>query len=297
MVGEAGSGGDLDLSSDDALRAALPGALSRARVVITPYPFVAGAGDYLRVISLNSLTGATIEIHGRQAARGFEGTPFRFVHTPLTNRLPKTEDFPLNAGLVTNLSVYSSAGSPLIGQTFVIIQLVRSVGSVAFVLGTLLQGYVTSTQNLGWPGSAIQSSIEGGGYPRTIIGTRPAAGAETVETVPTGARWSLERVLVGLTTSAAAGNRNVRLTILSAGSATGSITSPLLQPPSTTVLYCYAPNLSYQQDSAGSRLSAPLMRPCILRAGDTFTTETIGLQAGDQWLFPQYALTEWLEAL
>lgn len=296
MAGEAGSGDDLTLSPDDALRAALPGTLGRARVVITPYPFVAGGGDYLRVISLNSLAGVVVEIHGRQAGRGFEGTPFRFVHVPLSNRMPLSQDFPLNSGLVTNMSVFATTAQPLVGQTFVIIQLVRSLGSTAFVLGTLMQGYVTSTQGLGWPGSPIQSSIEGGGYVRQIVGTQPAAGADIAETVPAGARWELVSMRTHLATSATAGNRGANLLFLSGVTAQAYAVSPASIGPSFNAFFGYGQGQPVAVDFANQVFQAPLPIGNRLLAGMQIQTTTTGMKAGDQWDAPQFIVNEWLEA-
>src|SRR5262249_46183156 len=131
-----------------------------------------------------------------------------------SNRTAKTEDFVLGGGLVTNLSVFATAGSPLIGQCFVIVQLVRSLGVTAYVMGTMLQGYVTTTQNLGWPGSAIVSSTDGEPAIRDIVGTDPVAGAGWSETVPAGARWELV-TFGGIVNPVAGGTTGfVNLTIL-----------------------------------------------------------------------------------
>lgn len=291
---------DAPAPSVPGLPGALPGTiqsiLGRARVVITPYPFGVSDADNLRIVAVNSAPGITIEIHGRQAAAGLESTPFRYVHTPASNRTPTTEDFTLGAGLVTNLSVFAAGGSPLIGQTFVIMQLIRSMGSVGYVMGTLLSGYVTSTQGLGWPGSAIQSSIEGGGYIRTILGTQPAVGTEVVEVVPAGARWEVMAFTTALQCSGAAGTRLPRF-----ASKVGAAYA-IFSPSSLTPI---AGALSYHSFSEGVALSAAIsgvvgigglpVNNCLL-AGQSLQTDTGGLQAGDQWSAPCMTVREWLEA-
>lgn len=173
------------------LASVLPGILARAKVVASPFPFGLSDDDNLRVTSVNSLPGVTLEVHYRLLTRAGEIKAGVFKHTPNTNRTAKTDDFNMAGGFVTNLSVFATGGSPLIGQTFVIVQIIRGIGSVAIVAGTMLQGYVTTTQGLGWPGSPIVSSTEGEPVIRTIVGATPAAGNGPLETVPTGARWEL----------------------------------------------------------------------------------------------------------
>jgi hypothetical protein len=115
---------------------------------------------------------------------------------------------------VLNLTVFASAGTPTIGQTFVIVQLVRGKGAAATVLGTLLQAYVTSTQHLAFPGSPVQSSLDGPGAVRMFGGTQPAAGLNFTEIVPFGARWQLLAIRTRLTTSAVVATRVPILTIV-----------------------------------------------------------------------------------
>lgn len=282
------------------LPGALPGTigsiLGRARVVVTPYPFGVSDADNLRIVSVNSAPGITIEIHGRTVVGGFESKPFRYVHTPNSNRTAKAEDFVLGAGLVTNLSVFAAGGSPLIGQTFVIIQLVRSMGAVAYVMGTLLAGYVTSTQGVGWPGSAIESSIEGGGYYRTIVGTQPAAGAGINETVPAGARWELCSLYAVLTTNGAVANRVVELDAFTGANAKVVSMSPVNQPASRSWGYIWGVGMLNTTRADGGSYNLPWPTPMALLAGDTIQSQAVGLQAGDQWNAPVYTVRELLEA-
>jgi hypothetical protein len=77
----------------------------------------------------------------------------------------------------------------------------------------LLQGYVTDTSRLSFPGSPIRSSIEGPGVLRSITGTNPAANAEISETVPTNARWRVHAIRFTLVTDANVANREVALTL------------------------------------------------------------------------------------
>src|SRR5216684_7447604 len=92
-------------------------------------------------------------------------------------------------------------------------QLLRYVGGTAIVLGTLLGGYVTAVQALGFPGSPVSNSLDGTPPAVEGNGNTPAVGADTFDTVPLGARWEILYYSAKLTTSAAVANRRPSLTL------------------------------------------------------------------------------------
>ena len=167
---------------------ALPAASAGGRVIASPFQFVTTGEDALRLVSVNARPGVRLKIQARRynTAGGIDANAWD--HIPNDDRTPRSDDYPIGVGALLNLTVFASSGTPLVGQTFVIVQLVRGVGAAAIVLGTMLQGYVTSTQGLGWPGSPITSSTDAEPCVRAIQGTQPAPGVEISETVPTGAR-------------------------------------------------------------------------------------------------------------
>jgi hypothetical protein len=175
----------------DVIAGALPGILDRARVVVSPYPFGISDGDSLRITTVCSQPGVVLEIHTRRFYKQTGVTIDRLVHAPNSDRTVKTDDYPLAAGFVTNVTVFAASGSPLIGQCYVKLQLLRGIGAGAFVMGTLLGNVVTQTHAAGWPGSPIVSPLEVEPYVRFIVGTKPGAGAEITEMCPTNARWQL----------------------------------------------------------------------------------------------------------
>lgn len=266
------------------------------RILAAPFQFLLTGDDRLRIVSFNSLTGVVVAIQGYRMDPAGEKHPLRQVHTPNTDRTVATDDFALGAGALLNLTVFAAAGAPLIGQTFVILQLVRGVGAAAVVLGTLLAGYVTARQPLGWPGSPIVSSLEGEPVIRVVTGTDPAAGAEVSETVPTGARWELLSVRYTLVTSAVAGARRSRLVLTTPGSAVFvSLLPATTQAASDNLPYLWAPNLP-SASIATTGLQQPLTQRAILPAGAMLGTSTQAVDAGDNYADVTFAVREWLEA-
>ncbi|TAL44758.1 MAG: hypothetical protein EPN91_03755 [Salinibacterium sp.] len=108
------------------------------------------------------------------------------------NRTATVKLFALGTGYLLNLTAFvTGPSSVLIGQVYVKVQMIRGLTGATYLLGTLLAGYITTTQALGFPGSPIMLSTEGEPALRTILGTNQGVGNAISEVVPTGARWEL----------------------------------------------------------------------------------------------------------
>lgn len=297
MAGEQGTPAPATTPAPTLVESLLPGILGRAKVVVSPYPFATQDDDSLRITVVNSLPGVTVEVHGRLVTRAGDATPFRYVLAPTSNRLATSQDFRLSGGFVSNLSAFAANGSPLIGQTFVIVQIVRGAGLASFLLGTLLSAYVTATQPIGWPGTPIQSSIEGGGYPRHIVGSDPNPGFEVSEVVPTGARWRLHHFSVLIALSAAAPVRRPHLWLLFPNLSYWFSQSPFDLAASTTRDLMWAEGTQCIGNTDPRYVNMPLPSGMTMLAGSQLVTITDGLDAGDNYNAPTYTVDEWLEAL
>lgn len=268
------------------------------KVIASPFQFYTTGEDRLRIVSANSLTGVTIAIHSRFL--GLDGTILAnaWTHTPNADRTLVTTDFELGAGAILNLTVFAGAGSPKIGQTFVIVQLVRGVGTAAIVLGTLLQGYVTGTQQLAWPGSPIQDSISGGGYIRSIVGTKPAKNASVTESVPTGARWELLAVRCEFDPDATDTQRDLvlQMTAPGIGSVAFLVNGQTAVADDTGDVFSWAQGAQNTKTTVGQFIgsgAAPMRY--VLQAGDNFTIFRTNAGPNDQFQAPIYTVREWLE--
>lgn len=277
---------------------AQPIASAGGRVIASPFQFYTTGEDRLRVVSACSLTGVTIAIHSRFLA--LDGTLLAnaWTHTPNADRTLVTTEFDIGAGAVLNLTVFASAGSPKIGQCFVIVQLIRGSGSAAIVLGTLLQGYITGTQQLAWPGSPIQDSISGGGYIRAINGTVPATNANVQETVPTGARWELLAVTVNFTADATDTQRDV---ILTYGVLNGAAYLPITLGQKAVAgdtgdVFAWAQGVVDNKTVVGEFWgSSSLASRYIMQAGESFLVTRSNGGPGDKFTAIKYTVREWLE--
>jgi hypothetical protein len=269
----------------------------RADIIAAPFPWLFTGEDNLRVVIVNSVPGVAVTVHGRflQAGSIIPGS-FSSTFTPTSARLPSTFDMSVGVGSMLNCAVQVTSGAPLIGQTYVMMQVIRGTTGATVVLGCLFAGYVTAMQHLAYPGSAIESSIEGGYSPRMIIGTQPALGAEINESVPTGARWRLASLRVNFTTSATPGSRQARLLLNFGGSEFLTIPLSRLTPANQGDGYEWA--VGFPEDAVswlGYGLG-PLVKDMDLLGGTAIRTQTTFLQAGDQYGAPNLYLDEWLEA-
>lgn len=265
------------------------------RLLPSPASFYVTGEDRLRVVSANSLVGVVLNLHWRHAEASGRTVANAQSHRPASDRSIASDDYPLGVGSLLNVTVFAGAGAPRIGQTYVMVQLVRGAGAAAVVLGTLLAGYVTSTQALGWPGSPIAGSLDSGGYLRQIVGASPAPGAENSEVVPTGARWELVSFHALLVTSAAAGGRQPRLLMTFGGTnAQVILPAPGTLGPSAAMNFLWTQGVPWQLGSLVDCL-APLATNISLSAGTVISTNTLTMNAADNYDAPVYVVREWLE--
>lgn len=251
--------------------------------------------ESLRLTSWNSAASVRLALGGRFLQVGRERPQsINELHTPLTTRAANVTDHALGEGWLQGVTVIASSGTPLTGACFVRVDLVRGRGASATILQTLLQGYVTSSQRRAWPGSEIESSLDGPGLLRSITGTDPAANTEIQETVPTGAQWTLLSMRAALVTDVNAANREVALTVDDGAAIYAEFASGAAQAASLTRQYTFSP--------AGLRGAAAVgtshmvaIAPLALPAGHRINTVTTNRQAGDNWGAPQLLVIEWLE--
>lgn len=265
------------------------------RILPSPSQFYLTGEDRLRVVSVNSLTGVSLKVQWRTANSDGATIPNSVDHTPNSDRSVKTQDYELGTGSLLNITVFASAGSPRYAQTYAMVQLVRGFGAAAVVLGTILAGYVTTTQALGFPGSPIASSLEGGGLIRTIQGATPAAGAEFRETVPTGARWQLLGAQASLATSATPANRRPILVWSVNGAQVGASAQVVDVAASQSGVFNWQIGMPLSAAIYAGINVVGVPTDLQLLAADFFSSFTANLQAGDQWTLTRYVVREWLE--
>lgn len=265
------------------------------------YPYLAARDsifctgeEALRVRSFNAAAGVALQLEGRLLTPDGEIIPIAGPMVTTTDRLAQTATHAIGAGWIQGLQVRATAGSPRVGQCFVVVELVRGQTGAFQSLGTLLQGYVTDTTPLAWPGTPLRPSAEGPGVIRSITGTDPAAGAEWSETVPTNARWRLFGVTAPLVTDATVANREFVLTIDDGAAIVAEVPAGTVQAASLTRRYSFLRNVQRGVGVSDDTIGGPVP-DAILMGGYRIRSVTINLAGGDNWGAPQLWVEEWIE--
>src|SRR6266851_4643710 len=112
----------------DAAEVAFPGDAGSAfggRAVAGSGAFILDADTQLRIVSVNSVAGVVVGIQGLRLDPTGQAQPIQETHTPASNRTTTTQDYKIGAGVLLRLTLFVTAGAPLVGQTYVMAQLVR----------------------------------------------------------------------------------------------------------------------------------------------------------------------------
>ena len=252
-------------------------------------------GQYLRVTSYNAAANVVLNIRHRFVDCDGEIQASAETQTPNTDRSAKSTIIVTPEGWLLGGEIFASGAAPAIGQTFVIVEVVRGLGSSALALQVLAAGYLNAKQPLVFPNAMIGSSLDGGGALRSIAGTTPAAGAEISETVPTGARWQLLAFRYQLVTSATVANRQSTLLADDGTTNLWYAGGDPVQPASGTFLYSFGAGYTPFGAVPTNATGRSLPTPNFLGAGSRLKTQTLSIQAGDQYSNVQYLVREWLE--
>jgi hypothetical protein len=272
---------------------ALPLEERLALTLSSPAPFFVTGEDSIQLSALNSATGVTLTIVGRFKQLNGEVTSFQHFLTPTTDRVLSSIAKDLGDGWIMNFAVFASVGTPLIGQCWARVQIIRGLGGAQMVIGALVSGYVTALQPIAFPAGKLRGALDGPGVIRSITGTNPAAGAEISETVPTGAIWRLLALRASLTTSIDVGNRRTQM-ILDDGTNEflRSTQESLAVATVTTGFNWY--NAGYEDNTSVTNGVAGFSDRIRLNPGYRIRTNTIGLFPLDDWSAPQLLVEEWI---
>ena len=253
------------------------------------------ADDNLRVTTYNALASVIVTVRARVLTADGTIEDVNDTQTPNTDRTAKTSITRTSAGWLLGGQVFVSSAAPLIGQTYVVVEIVRGESTAAIALQVLASGYVTSKQPLPFPMPMPESSLDGAGALRSISGTTPAAGAEISETVPTGARWELLAFAALLTTAVAAANRIVQLTLDDGAAVYGRFSNQQNQAASLAWNYSWGEGLPLLNSGGLLVVHGTLPVNNGLGSGHRIRTSTTAIQAADQWSAVQYLVREFLE--
>ena len=216
--------------------------------------------------------------------------PFPEIN-PTDDRLENISTLPCIEGLLIGLQVY--AANCRRGECFVSIGLLRANTSNGL---TLARGYISDSDDVAWScGYAkLESTLDGEGARRSVLGTDPAAGIEISEVVPTNAQWALKTLTFALATDATVANRSPIIVIDDGTNILWAKRIANNQTASQTITY-----YGMVSSLVGEVVTLPdisfALPPIRLSQGFHIRTVTTGLQAGDDYGPPRLYVEEWIE--
>ena len=264
------------------------------REVSPATPLYIALEDRLRILVFNSVAAAEVDVELRLQLPDGQVIPWRGQFFPTNNRASNSFEQDLAEGFLLDVSVSTPTAAVRAGACYVVLQIIRGTGANAIVMRSLLANYVTTGMAVGWPEGPSGSSVQGQGLAYAFTVANPAAGADWVATVPTGARWLVQFVSAALTTSAAVATRVPQIQIKDAG---GTIvwenSGDNTVAGVTNAQYSWAGGVPLQGNNNVNQMPIPDF--CYLLQGFTIGPLTPGLQAGDQWSAIRVTVVEWIE--
>lgn len=269
------------MAVEQAYPGAAPAAIGRGLVASSFQYYLSGV-ESLRVTVQAILPGGRVDVlwrtwreSDRQIVLTRESIDYGSVVA-----LSTTHEYPLQAGALLNVRVGVGSGTAFYGLLWVRVQLLQGQGAAALVVGTLVQGYISSQNDLGWPGSPIEKQDQTSGC---IVSVAGVLGATSVTwTVPTGERW---RVICGRFTYVAGGAAGNRNPFVGAISATGDFVyvgiSPIVVVAGNTFTHAFAAGHSPTPDSGPQQAHLSFPNDLELGAGWAVTASVTGAQVGD----------------
>lgn len=268
---------------------------------LAPYPRLSPSSlymrvdDNLRITAYNALASVILGIRSRVLSLGGEVQASADVLTPATDRSASSTIVVTDEGWLLGGEVFATGAAPLIGQTYVVVELVRGLGSSAIALQTIAAGYITAKQPLPFPNVLLSSSVDNAGAIRAITGTTPGAGVDISEAVPTGARWELLAFSALLTSAVAVANRIVQLTLDDGVTIFARVSNQQNQAASLAWNYSWIAGGALLNSGNLLVVHNALPVNCRLAAAARIRTATTAIQAADQWSAVKYLVREWIE--
>lgn len=269
--------------------------IARLAPQIAPSPCYLRVDDNLRITSYNSLAAVQLTIRSRVLTLNGDVDVSSDLQTPNTDRSAKASIFATPEGWLLGGQVLVSGAAPQIGQTFVVVEIVRGATLVGLATQVLAAGYVTAKQPLRFPDTQVGSSLDGAGALRSIVASTPGGGVEMSDTVPTGARWQLIAWRAQFVTSVTVVNRVTQLIIDDGVNIIYRWGHTSNQTASTTFLkqwFAGSPNTS---PDSSNNLAVSLPMHLFLGSGYRIRTLTSGIDVSDQYSAGQMLVREWIE--
>jgi hypothetical protein len=162
----------------------------------------------------------------------------------------------------------------------------------------LFADYVTTQATSAYPNGRVLSPTEGPGLVYTTGPSNPVAGADWTFLIPTNCRQRIRSIHASFVTAAAVANRNIRVIVQDVGGTAFRAAAAVSVPASTGALVSMSSVPVYTPIDP---LTIPIPLPAdLVLTGATglamnVTTNTVNIQAADQWSTIRFLVEEWLD--
>jgi len=188
------------------------------------------------------------------------------VQAPATGATPFVLPIQTSEGFLLSATAFGATGIQR-GQCWVQFLILRQKAAATTVIGdVILQGYVSESDIVAFPGTQEKSSIEGRGYLREVIISQPPVGTPATLTVPPATRWRLLSVNTLFTVPSATGHPLLSIVDTNSKSIIDVTAFAFTSTPTT---YTFAPAAGSGGDYPG--LQWPLPIDQFLQAGFVLT--------------------------
>jgi hypothetical protein len=253
--------------------------------------------SFLRVEHLEQAASRVITIRGSllDTAGGVQRFQYQ---APTTGGWADTVAFfPLGEGWLLHVTVQLSTSAPQPsheGECYINLGLQTGNETVAPLIATIAEGYISAFSPLGYPPINRHTSTEGPGALHQFSSVDPAAGAELTQVIGVNERLWFVSLRFTLVTDATAVVRRVHIIHEQASGLFADFAAADTQAASLTRNYNVVGD-GFQRAAQDSEIYIPMPRFVPLRSGWTIRTLTTNLQAGDNFSAGAFLFRQWGE--
>lgn len=247
--------------------------------------------DEIRLSVFTTTASLTVTLEGILLDLDGDAKPFNIIVNPTSDGVRTSKQVRVGPGFVLYCEPRLSGGTPAIGNTTVVVEVVQSDNATAPVVKQVAFGSLTATGF--YPYQDIANTVTTSGTvsvsnnptPQLISGTTPAAGAEFVMTVPASTVWVVKHVNFKFVASAAAANRIITLHVVSGTKDLGFYYGDTSWTAGQTALFSFGGSAPFFDSPAPGTagFATSHMPELVLPAGATIGSNTVAIDVGDQY--------------
>lgn len=250
--------------------------------------------DLLGVLFVSDTLNGTVTVAGRLLEPSGRVSPFETTFQIFEAGVQIIRTVGLAEGFLLNVSALGSSLGNESGHTFVALAMGRGLGGSFLPLSLLAAGYVGDGLGVAFPGPVIRGARDGPGA--SVVTTMSGQGPSSTISVPSGCIWRPRSINGLLTTTAAAGNRQLSLTLFRAATRIYEYTHPATVPASSAINFSFTHGIGFEQATATNNMAVAGLPDLELFAGDQIAVTIAGYISPDTIGPPAIQVEQWVAA-